>query len=76
MGRPKVISAKEVTALVSETTRLMIAVFLRFRSRCSQEESLFISCRKATSFSRRSFLTKAIRISQDDDVDRLVGLLI
>ena len=76
MGRSKVISAKEAAALVSENNRLMVAVFLTFHSRCSQEESLFISCRKAASFSRRSFVTKAIRISQDDDVDRLVGLLI
>ena len=76
MGSSKVISAKESAALVSENTRLMEAVFLTFYSRFSQEESLFVSCRKTASFSRKSFVTKAIIISQDDDVDRLVGLLI
>ena len=53
-----------------------IVVFLTFHSRCSQEESLFISFRKATIFFRRFFITKAIRISQNDDIDSLVGLLI
>jgi len=35
MGRPKVISAKEAAALVSENNRLMVGGFLTFHSRCS-----------------------------------------